>query len=251
MGILISLFIRMMLLPLFIGLWLLRVLLHTGVHFAFSLKKGSRLSRRRRKTGDGSTAKVLLAVIVGLGLFGYNVWLGLFYSFLLAGYLILKSRPPRTPEARELLGMLQQVPNMSGETFEDYVALIFRALGYPRVLVLGGSGDQGVDIILEDNTGHRVAIQCKNYKRAVGNKPVQEVYAGMRHHECDEGWVVAPQGFTAGAYEIAASTGVKLFDRRSMLAWIKLVDERERKDQQERENEQISSASHPFETGKS
>jgi hypothetical protein len=90
--------------------------------------------------------------------------------------------------------------------------------------VLGGSGDQGVDLIV-DYFGERVAVQCKNYAKPVGNKPVQEVYTGAKHHRCQQAWVVAPAGFTNGAYELARSVGVKLFASASIRAWVGEVDE--------------------------
>src|SRR5215212_6063867 len=54
-----------------------------------------------------------------------------------------------------------------------------------------GSRDQDVDIAVNPQ-GERIAVQCKNYTKPVGNRPVQEVYAGARHHRCVEAWVVAP-----------------------------------------------------------
>lgn len=72
--------------------------------------------------------------------------------------------------------------------------------------------------------GKRIAVQCKNYAKAVGNKPVQEVYAGSRHHRCDQAWVVAPAGYTKGAHELAQSVGVLLFDANSIRSWIRQVD---------------------------
>jgi hypothetical protein len=77
--------------------------------------------------------------------------------------------------------------------------------------------------------GERVAVQCKNYRRAVVNKPVQEVFAGARHHGCQQAWVVAPAGYTRGAYELASSTGVILHDASSIGRWIRQVDELEKK----------------------
>jgi restriction system protein len=58
---------------------------------------------------------------------------------------------------------------MSGPQFEGFVAEIMRGLGY-RATVLGGSGDQGVDVIATAGK-ERIAIQCKNYAKPVGNKP--------------------------------------------------------------------------------
>ena len=92
---------------------------------------------------------------------------------LVAWYL---GNRPTTPTARELALRFEAVRSMSGAQFEDFTADLFRALGH-QVVVLGGAGDQGVDVIV-NRRGERVAVQCKNHKMPVGNRPVQEVYAG-------------------------------------------------------------------------
>jgi restriction system protein len=76
--------------------------------------------------------------------------------------------------------------------------------------------------------GERVAVQCKNYSRPVGNGPVQEVYAGARHHRCVEAWVVSPAGYTRGALDLAKSTGVTLHDADTIHQWIRKVDRLEK-----------------------
>ena len=115
---------------------------------------------------------------------------------------------------------------MSGTQFEIFMADLFRAMGH-KAVVLGGAGDQGVDIVV-NRRGERVAVQCKNHKKAVGNKPVQEVYAGARHHRCVEACVVAPAGYTRGATELARSTGVSLYDGDEIRRWIRKVETLER-----------------------
>jgi Restriction endonuclease len=77
--------------------------------------------------------------------------------------------------------------------------------------------------------GERVAVQCKNYRRAVGNKPVQEIFAGARHRGCQQAWVVAPVSYTRGAHELASSTGVSLHDASSIGQSIRQVDKLEKK----------------------
>ena len=138
---------------------------------------------------------------------------------LVAWYL--RSRPT-TPTARELSLRFEAVRSMSGAQFEDFTADLFRAMGHQAV-VLGGAGDQGVDVIV-NRRGERVAVQCKNHKKPVGNRPVQEVYAGARHHRCVEACVVAPAGYTRGAIALASSTGVSLFDADTVRQWIRKAD---------------------------
>jgi hypothetical protein len=108
------------------------------------------------------------------------------------------------------------------------------------VVLCGGAGDQGVDMIVY-HRGERVAVQCKNHSRPVGNRPVQEVYAGARHHRCVEAWVVAPAGYTRGARDLAKSTGVSLYDTDAIRQWIRKVDELEK----QLAGETQSRASHP------
>jgi restriction system protein len=183
-------------------------------------------------------AAVVLATL-GSGLYlspNDDIWLTLLVLVGAVAAVVWLARSvsePKTPTAQELARRFEIVRAMSGPQFEAFVADLFRAMGH-RVTMLGGAGDQGVDIIVSYH-GERVAVQCKNYRRAVGNKPVQEVFAGARHHDCQQAWVVAPAGYTRGAYELASSTGVSLYNADSIGQWIRQVDKLEKK--RERANE--------------
>lgn len=133
----------------------------------------------------------------------------------------MRTSGPKPASAVELTRRLGMVRYMSGPQFEMFVAEVLRAIGY-RTTVLGGSGDQGVDVIAIGND-QRIGVQCKNYAKPVGNKPVQEVYAGARHHDCNKAMVVAPMGFTKGAVALAKSVGVELHDSTSLRGWIRLI----------------------------
>jgi hypothetical protein len=133
---------------------------------------------------------------------------------------------PTAPTALELSRRFESVRSMDGTRFEVFVADLFEAMRH-RVVLCGGAGDQGVDMIVYSR-GERVAVQCKNHSRPVGNRPVQEVYAGARHHRCAEAWVVAPAGYTSGARDLAKSTGVALYDANTVRQWIKNVDRLEK-----------------------
>jgi hypothetical protein len=121
---------------------------------------------------------------------------------------------------------LQNITQMSGVEFEHYMAGVFEVLGY-GVTMLGGAGDQGVDLVLHKDR-ERIAVQCKNYRQPVGNKPVQEVFAGAKHHGIPQAWVVAPAGFTRGALDLAQSTQVTLFDDRDVESWLQQAADHQR-----------------------
>ena len=59
--------------------------------------------------------------------------------------------------------------------FERHCAEAMRLAGWSAETTKG-SGDQGVDVVAEQD-GIRVVLQCKRYNRSVGNKAVQEAFA--------------------------------------------------------------------------
>jgi HJR/Mrr/RecB family endonuclease len=104
--------------------------------------------------------------------------------------------------------------SMCGREFEHFMADLFRTAGY-KVDVVGGAGDQGVDLLLKEGR-KRIAVQCKKYGKPVGNAAVSAVYAGAKHYGAKQAWVVAPEGFTKGAVQLAKSTGVRLVGRKGI-----------------------------------
>jgi HJR/Mrr/RecB family endonuclease len=104
--------------------------------------------------------------------------------------------------------------SMSGREFERFMAELLRAAGY-KVDVVGGAGDQGVDLLVKKGR-KLIAVQCKKYGRPVGNAAVSAVYAGAKYYGAKQAWVVAPEGFTKGAIELAKSTGVRLLGRKGI-----------------------------------
>ena len=70
------------------------------------------------------------------------------------------------------------------------------------------SGDQGADIVAEQGAT-RLVVQCKRYRRPVGNAAVQEAAAAARYWSGDMAAVVSNAGFAA-ARKLAAATGVLL-----------------------------------------
>ena len=104
------------------------------------------------------------------------------------------------------------IDGMDGHAFEHWCAELLKKNGFTDVEVTKGSGDQGVDVLAVKD-GIRYAIQCKCYSSDLGNKPIQEVYAGKAMYNCQIGVVMTNRHFTSGAKELASATGVLLWDR--------------------------------------
>ena len=109
--------------------------------------------------------------------------------------------------------------NMEGHQFEFFCADLLRKCGYENVTVTQGSGDQGIDIIAcRDDV--RYGIQCKCYSSTIGNKAVQEVFAGKAFHQCHVGVVLTNNYFTNSAIEFAQRNGIILWDRDKLIKFI-------------------------------
>ena len=75
---------------------------------------------------------------------------------------------------------------LDGNEFEHWLVNLLQGYGFKAWRTQkGGEGDGGIDLIAE-TTEHdqlwRFAIQCKFQNAAIGKRPVQEVYTGVRYH---------------------------------------------------------------------
>lgn len=114
---------------------------------------------------------------------------------------------------------LLTVDLMEGHDFEHWCANLLLKTGFSSADVTPGSGDQGVDIVAVKE-GVRYAVQCKCYSSDLGNKPIQEVYAGKEMYNCQVGVVMTNRHFTNGAKELAGRTRVLLWDREVLASLI-------------------------------
>ncbi len=109
---------------------------------------------------------------------------------------------------------------MDGWQFENFCADVLKNNGYKNVEVTKGSGDQGVDVLAERD-GIKYAIQCKHYSQAVGNKAVQEIFAGKQFYHCHVGIVMTNNYFTPSAKE----NGIILWDGEYLSRFLKGHDD--------------------------
>ena len=132
-----------------------------------------------------------------------------------------------------------------GRIFEAYVAEIYKTLGMnaytttemrqmgklpPSIQQRGGSGEQGVDVIVEvpqpDGTYKLLAIQCKHYSKKVDNGAIQEINTALSMYNAHHGAVITNNYFTKPAKELAEANGVTLIDRDRLASLVKTATER-------------------------
>ncbi|MEK4339368.1 restriction endonuclease [Brevibacillus sp. FSL K6-6036] len=118
-----------------------------------------------------------------------------------------QSRKPLSDQ--ELL--TADIDSLSGPDFERLMEAYYRDKGY-QVERVGGSGDNEVDLILQDKKGYKIAVQCKRWKKNVGNDIVLRLKAGKQVYGCYDAWIVTTSHFTKTAIEIAGPLNITLIN---------------------------------------
>ena len=109
---------------------------------------------------------------------------------------------------------LRSIDSMDGTQFEEFLAVLFVHLGY-HVQHVGMSHDFGADLVLT-SPRQRIVVQAKRYAGNVGIGAVQEALGAMHYYRGTRGMVVASSGFTEPARELAARSGIELWDRQRL-----------------------------------
>lgn len=158
---------------------------------------------------------------LGVGLFGYT------FFIILANIIYRKKHPAQAAPQREAVAtpsystqtdfISKPYDQMEGHEFEYYCADILGKNGFSNIEVTKGSGDQGIDIIAHKD-GIKYGIQCKCYTSDIGNKAVQEAFAGKTYYGCHVAAVLTNRYFTKSAKELAETNGVLLWDREKLNA---------------------------------
>lgn len=97
-----------------------------------------------------------------------------------------------------------------GAALERETASLFQNAGWETHQV-GGSGDFGADVLARNpQTGHSVAVQCKNYSGRVGVEAVQQVIGAREFYKTKEAHLVFRGRLTDAAARLAKAANVKV-----------------------------------------
>lgn len=116
-------------------------------------------------------------------------------------------------------GNEEEIDTMSGTEFEDFMAEILHRSGIEVLELTKAGGDFGADIIVL-HEGERTAVQCKRYSRPIGVKAVQEAVSAKDYYKCTKAAVITNSDFTRQARELAAESGVILWDREAVYGFM-------------------------------
>ncbi len=99
-----------------------------------------------------------------------------------------------------------------GYMYEKHVIKILENnYGYILEEHTGSSGDGGVDLMMKDSQGKRVAIQCKfSSQKSIGSRVVGEIHKGKDLKKADYGMICSNKAFSSRCQDEAFELGIKL-----------------------------------------
>ncbi|MGW0281844.1 restriction endonuclease [Streptomyces sp. NPDC003236] len=123
---------------------------------------------------------------------------------------------------RPAVGVMAALDSMNGRTFEQHVAKLLRRDGCTNVVVQGGHGDRGVDVIGLMPDGRRLVVQCKRFAPYLSiNSAAMQKFIGAAKvlYSAEVALFVATCPFTPEALNIAAEAGITAVHRGLLEEW--------------------------------
>ena len=118
---------------------------------------------------------------------------------------------------------------MKGVRFEESLADLYRKMGY-SVRQTKGSGDEGIDLILEKE-GIKIVVQCKGHAKPIGVGVVRDLYGAMMHFGAPTAVLACPAGFTEGVMQFVRGKPIKLVSAKELIEMAKSICQEEQENQ--------------------
>jgi restriction system protein len=190
---------------------------------------------RRRRTAWNKAAAGALAALVLLGLLRPMLLLYLGALLVAAGIgwmvwrlwrtdRLLRSRDAAWRRQQEIAAgqrTLAAVDVMSGTQFEEVVAELCRRDGCTQVRRVGGSGDNGADVLGPLPDGRTMVIQCKRYAphRTIASREVRDLLGAKVHFAADVAIFVTTTRFSRQAEVFAVDHHILTLHRDFFGLW--------------------------------
>lgn len=156
-----------------------------------------------------------LVAVAGLGALGWRLW----RTDRLVRRRDLSWRQDEAVKAGHRT--LAEADVMTGTEFEDLVAGLCRRDGCTEVRRVGGSHDNGADVLGRLPDGRAMVVQCKRYapSSAIASREVRDLLGARVHFEADVAIFVATTRFTRPAEEFAVKHGILAIHRDHFGLW--------------------------------
>ena len=165
--------------------------------------------------GVAMAGAILLVFGIALGQVGILLIVLGMAMLVIAGVAGLGGRGAKERRAYQRSGMAA-VDTMTGRQFEVLLEHFFANKGY-RVARIGGRGEFGADLLLNDAHG-RMIVQARRWNGVVHHDTVQQAVAAMARYGAARALVVTSSDYSQDAVTVANSNGVTLWNRAVLAA---------------------------------
>ncbi|WP_338493612.1 restriction endonuclease [Streptomyces sp. SJL17-4] len=121
---------------------------------------------------------------------------------------------------------ITEIDESSPAEFEYLIRRLMERDGL-KAEVIGGRGDQAVDVLAENAAGRSIAVQCKHTTRGrkVDSKVLYQINGTSQAvYGANESMVVTNGSFTRDAADWGAKHGIQLIDREVLARWSEDAD---------------------------
>ncbi|MGN7309699.1 restriction endonuclease [Alkalicoccobacillus gibsonii] len=148
------------------------------------------------------------ALILGLFIVGGLLW------------FILRLKKRKRYDVAKIT--MKDIDQMSGHDFEDYLLVLFTAIGY-ETFITKKSRDYGADLVFMNEQEQKVLVQAKRYQAKLGLTCVQEIHAAKSFYQADAALVItSAEDVTDSCWNLAGATNVSFLMREELEELLKL-----------------------------
>lgn len=120
---------------------------------------------------------------------------------------------------------LEQLRKMNPFVFEEYIASMFRVLGYKDAKATKRTDDGGKDVIMHDAEGQLYYVECKRFgKNSTVGRPIIQKIVGACYPDGARGIVINSNKFSQKAIAEAKKSGVRLIGPVELLEMIEKAE---------------------------
>ncbi|MGK5449174.1 restriction endonuclease [Streptomyces radiopugnans] len=114
-----------------------------------------------------------------------------------------------------------EVDAMSGTEFEELVAALCRRDGCTEVRRVGGSHDNGADVVGRLPDGRTMVVQCKRYapNRTIASREIRDLMGAKVHFGADVAVFVTTSRFSRPSQALAVEHGILAVHRDHLGLW--------------------------------
>ncbi|WP_307792503.1 restriction endonuclease [Streptomyces verrucosisporus] len=116
---------------------------------------------------------------------------------------------------------LAEVDAMSGTEFEELVAGLCRRDGCTEVRRVGGSHDNGADVVGRLPDGRTMVVQCKRYapRRTIASREIRDLMGAKVHFGAEVAVFVTTSRFSRPSQALAVEHGILAVHRDHLGLW--------------------------------